>query len=144
MPRTRAQLTEKQERILVQCQLMGLTTHDMVQISNRLVALEKERQFKEKVAEVIVDKTWEKKGDGHYVIKHKTRSYECRLNKNNRNGYGFGSEAWKIKITMKSGSTKDLDKIALYPHENEKASLCPDNDKRLFRLLRAITVGQFS
>ena len=34
MTRVRSPLTEKQERILVQCQLMGLTTRDMTQISN--------------------------------------------------------------------------------------------------------------
>ena len=43
MPRGRAALTEKEERILVQAQLMGLSTASMVKIGNRLRALEQER-----------------------------------------------------------------------------------------------------
>ena len=44
MTRVRAKLTDKQERILVQAQLMGLTPRDMTQISNRVVALQKEAE----------------------------------------------------------------------------------------------------
>ena len=58
MPRGRKALTDKQERILVQCQLMGLTTADMVQISNRLRALDKEREFKSRVNEFASGFTW--------------------------------------------------------------------------------------
>jgi len=43
MPRGRAALTDKEERILVQAQLMGLSTQSMVKIGNRLRALEQER-----------------------------------------------------------------------------------------------------
>jgi hypothetical protein len=43
MPRSRAALTEKEERILIQAQLMGLSTSSMVKIGNRLKALEQER-----------------------------------------------------------------------------------------------------
>lgn len=43
MPRGRAALTEKEERILIQAQLMGLSTASMVKIGNRLRALEQER-----------------------------------------------------------------------------------------------------
>jgi hypothetical protein len=143
MPKTRAKLSEKQERILVQCQLMGLTTYDMVQISNRLIALDKERSFKERVAEVVVDKTWEKKDRGHYIIKYKNFSYECYLIGNNSQGFNYGVEAWKIKINRKRGKTKNLDRVAVHPYDNEKTSLCPDNDKRLFRLLNAISMGYF-
>ena len=55
MARERAKLSDKQERILVQCQLMGLTPSDMTQISNRLVALERERGFKADIAEAVAD-----------------------------------------------------------------------------------------
>ena len=68
MARERAKLTDKQERILVQCQLMGLTTRDMTQISNRLVALERERAFKADIAEAVADKTWTKVDKGWQIV----------------------------------------------------------------------------
>jgi hypothetical protein len=44
MARGRAALTDKEERILIQAQLMGLSTASMVKIGNRLKALEQERE----------------------------------------------------------------------------------------------------
>jgi hypothetical protein len=53
MPRGRAALTEKEERILVQAQLMGLSTASMVKIGNRLRALEQERNEIARINETI-------------------------------------------------------------------------------------------
>jgi hypothetical protein len=53
MPRGRAALTEKEERILVQAQLMGLSTASMVKIGNRLRALEQERDEIERINKTI-------------------------------------------------------------------------------------------
>lgn len=53
MPRGRAALTEKEERILVQAQLMGLSTASMIKIGNRLRALEQEREELLRIEETI-------------------------------------------------------------------------------------------
>jgi hypothetical protein len=56
---------------------MGLTPSDMTQISNRLVALERERGFKADIAEAVADKTWTKVDKGWYL----TPAGQEKLNK---------------------------------------------------------------
>ncbi len=58
MPRGRAALTDKEERILVQAQLMGLSTASMVKIGNRLKALEQEREEIARIDEACQGFTW--------------------------------------------------------------------------------------
>jgi hypothetical protein len=58
VPRERAKLTDKQERMLVQCQLMGLTTDDIRKISNRLTLLEKEKKQRESVSQALEGLSW--------------------------------------------------------------------------------------
>lgn len=60
MTRGRAKLTDKQEKILLQAQLMGLEASDMTRIANRLVALKKEREEIERVDDVTRGYRWEK------------------------------------------------------------------------------------
>lgn len=60
MSRGRAKLTDKQEKILLQAQLMGLEAHDMTRIANRLVALKKERDEISQVNNDIANYRWEK------------------------------------------------------------------------------------
>jgi hypothetical protein len=59
MPRGRAALTDKEERILVQAQLMGLSTASMVKIGNRLKALEQERDEIARINETCQGFSWE-------------------------------------------------------------------------------------
>jgi len=58
MARGRAALTEKEERILIQAQLMGLSTASMVKIGNRLRALEQERDEIARIDETCQGFTW--------------------------------------------------------------------------------------
>lgn len=60
MPRGRAKLTDKQEKILLQAQLMGLEAHDMTRIANRLVAIKKEQEEIRQVNLEIANYRWEK------------------------------------------------------------------------------------
>lgn len=59
MPRGRAALTDKEERILVQAQLMGLSTQSMVKIGNRLKALEQERDEIARINDVCQGFIWD-------------------------------------------------------------------------------------
>jgi hypothetical protein len=60
MSRARAKLSEKEERILIQAQLMGLDTASMVRIGNRLRALDKEREVRASLDQLVQGITWEK------------------------------------------------------------------------------------
>lgn len=146
MARTRAALTDKQEKILIQCQLMGMTTADMVKISNRLRALDAEREFRVKVDEAIQDKSWIKKSRNEYVITdQKGLEYKCVMSYKVRDRWNT-SEKWEVTVThpgtrMKERIFKDQ---SIYGSGDEAVRCCPDGDKRLYRLLKAISNGKFS
>ena len=146
MARTRAALTDKQEKILIQCQLMGMTTADMVKISNRLRALDAEREFRVKADEAAQGKSWIKKSRNEYVITdQKGLEYKCVMSYKVRDHWN-ASEKWEITVThpgtrMKERIFKDQ---TIYASGDEHARCCPDGDKKLYRLLKAISNGKFS
>jgi hypothetical protein len=146
MPRTRAKLTDKQERIIVQCQLMGLTTSDMIQISNRLRALEKEKEFKHKVDEIMQDISWEAKKKGeHYILKEsKGKTYEFSISKKRSS---WNSNSWDVVITNPGTRMKPriLTDLSMYYDENDEiASVCPNKDRYIFRLASAIKLKRLT
>jgi hypothetical protein len=140
MARTRAKLTDKQERIIVQCQLMGLTTADMVQISNRLRALEKERAFKAKVDDIMQGISFETKIKGKlYILKEdKGRTYEFKISNKRSN---WNSNSWDIIVTNPGTRMKarDFQNQSIYFDINDEvASLCPNKDRHIYRLANSI------
>jgi hypothetical protein len=150
MARERAKLTDKQERILVQCQLMGLTTRDMTQISNRLVALEKEREFKADIADSMSGCTWDKQADSGWTITDSTgRIYKCTRHKKSSRQQSYWDRSvysWDIVIS-KPGTRfkeKSLTDITFHVDPYVTARICPENSKELYGLLRSIKNGRIS
>lgn len=150
MPRGRKPLTDKQERILVQCQLMGLTTADMVQISNRLKALDIEREFKVRVDEAAHGFTWTSKNKREFVLTDVAgHVYEVKVVSDysrhswNQQTHDFAS----VKVT-KPGTRFKARTVASHPlrnpwDENEIVSACPDSNKFIYRMMRDIKNGRF-
>lgn len=145
MARSRAKLSEKQERILIQAQLMGLTAHDMQQIGNRLVALKKEAEAKAEIADTVAGFTWEE-------ITDETRKNEKGWRVNTPDGYCV--EAWKgkkgrstwdhydwgfdFRIT-KPGTrfqTRKINDKNLYIPYDWKKGLMPAQSKELYAIIR--------
>ncbi len=149
MARERAKLTDKQERILVQCQLMGLTPRDMTQISNRLVALEKEREFLADIAEATANKTWTKTDKGWTIVDSNGRIYECRKAKRNNRHQSYWDRAvwaWDINISGKDKrfKSKQLSDITVHIDFGITSRICPENSKDLYSLLKGIKSGRIS
>jgi hypothetical protein len=143
MARSRAKLSDKLERIMVQSQLMGLTTADMITIANRMKALDKEREFRKKVDEAVIGFSWEKKDRNHYIVTcPKGRVFDCTRHFNSRSSWGYYSEAWDVVITYKE-KRKQLARETLHESQSEAASMCPDKDKRLWRIINAIHNGRW-
>lgn len=146
MARERAKLTEKQERILVQCQLMGLTPQDMQQISNRLIALQKEREYKEEVAEAVNNLSWSSTKNGWQIVDQNGKTFECvKKLKSNRNYYDR-RYSWDVTID-KPGTrykTKTIRDVGFYMNPYIPAKLCPENSKDLLALLSGIQKGRIS
>ena len=150
MPRGRRPLSEKQERVLVQCQLMGLTTSDLVTISNRLKALDVEREFKSRVSEVTEGFTWNIKDKRNFTVTDRAGTvYECKCYAD------YSSKDWTMrgrdfaKITITRPGTRQKPKIIsdhriVNPwNDPEIVSVCPEGSKYLYRVMRDIKSGRF-
>jgi hypothetical protein len=150
MARERAKLTDKQERILVQCQLMGLTTRDMTQISNRLVALEKEREWRADIDNAASGCTWEKlKVHGWKITASDGKIYECTRHVKSKRSQSYWDRsvyAWNINVS-KPGTRfkgKILQDITFHIDPYVTARICPENSKELYGLLKAIKNGRMN
>jgi hypothetical protein len=150
MPRGRKPLTDKQERILVQCQLMGLTTADLVTISNRLKALDIERGFKALVAEVTHGFTWTCKNKREFTLSDSAGYvYEVKvLSDYSRNSWNQQCHDFANVTVSKPGTrfkNRSVSAHALKGHweDNEIVNVCPEGNKFLFRMMRDIKKGRF-
>ena len=137
MTRGRSPLTEKQERILVQCQLMGLTPKDMVQISNRLVALQREKEFIEDVAKVTNGLTY-KVDKVKHIYEITDPGGNIFICKKSQKGTWY-NELYDVKVLRTDGSIKTLKQQQVYSQNSyEVAKHCPEKNKRLYRLCKAV------
>ncbi len=149
MPRERAKLSDKQERILVQCQLMGLTPKDMQQISNRLIAMQKESEWRKEVSEVSAGVTWEKTAKGWKIIDSQGKIYECTKvvrSRSSRSWYSDCHFGWNIDMSKPGTRYKNrsLTDVIIYVDPYVTARICPENSKDLFGLLSSIHKGRIS
>jgi len=152
MPRSRAKLTDKQEKILLQCQLMGLTTRDMTQISNRLQALDREREFKSKVSDATAGFMWKEKTKTDFVVTDSDgKIYEVKTfseyTKPNNFYYGRAQYA---NITISKPGTRfkireiKAHKLSSHLEDEIIASVCPEGNKNLYRVMRDIKKGRIA
>jgi hypothetical protein len=121
----------------------------MTQISNRLVALEKEREFKADIAEAAADRTWTKTDLGWRIVDSVGRVYECKKVKRNTRHQSYWDRsilAWDITISGPNKRYKDksLSDITVYVDHGITARICPENSKELYALLKGIKNGRIS
>lgn len=141
MPRGRAQLSDKQERILVQAQLMGLTARDMQQIGNRLMALKREAEERQQVLTTIEGYSWNKDNDGRWTI-ITPEGYHCRFSKGARSKQFYWEATRDYHITVsKPGTafqTRSHKKNNVVIRSEWKAKFCPENSKELYSLIKFV------
>ena len=142
MPRGRLQLTDKQERILVQAQLMGLTPRDMQQISNRLIAIKKEAEDKLEIQNTIEGYSWVKNEKGSWTVTTPD-GYVCKCGKATKSNkmYWETSKDYPITITKPGTAfkTRVLQKKNLSFNSDWRAKLCPENSKELYGMIRYLS-----
>ena len=137
MARGRAKLTEKQERILVQAQLMGLTPRDMQQISNRLIALQREADEIKKIGENVQGFTWSKTDNGTWNVTT-PEGYLCEFSKGSsgKRSYWERTKDYTIKVTKPGTAFKVRQfKKGIGIRDEWIAKLCPENSKELYALV---------
>jgi len=138
MPRTRAKLSDKQERILVQAQLMGLTARDMQQIGNRLIALQKEAEEIKKIGETTQGYSWTKTDKGTWNVQTPD-GYLCEFSKGKRDGrrsYWERRLSYQVKVSKPGTAFKTRSFSKDIAVRNEWiARLCPSNSKELYAMI---------
>jgi len=143
MARERAKLSEKEERILIQSQLMGLTTANMIRIGNRLRAIDIEREQKELINRLMEGRSYSKQTNGWKIVDQDGVNYEFnKIKLKRKTNYYESAWAWEVTIT-KPGTRfvpKKLEKVSRYNgnYDDPPQRLCPDNSKELFGVLKVL------
>ena len=142
MARERSKLTDKQERILVQAQLMGLTPRDMQQISNRLIAIQKEAADKLEIQKVIEGYSWTKNDKDSWTITT-SDGYVCKFGKcgKGKGHYWETLKEYPITITKPGTAfkTRVLQKKQVSIRDDWRAKLCPENSKELYGMIKWVS-----
>ena len=148
MAKQRKKLSDKLEKIMVQATLMGLTTSDMITISNRMKALERERELKADIDAVVSHFTYVDREGGGWVITDKGtgkcyHTYNRHVNYNRR--------SWNQNATVEYDVTVEKPGTRFHPYTKKSyqlqyrdevpARLLPENSKDLYALMRGIKRG---
>jgi len=128
-----------------------MTTADLVTISNRLKALDAEREFKSRVAEIKHGFTWTIKKPRReftitdlagYVYYVKVRSDYSRSSWNQQCHY-FAEVTVTKPGTRFKGKTVSEHPLRESWNTVEIGSICPEGNKFLYRMMRDIKEGKF-
>ncbi len=139
MARSRAKLTEKQERILIQAQLMGLTPRDMQQISTRLIALQKEADEIKYIGEATQGYVWEQPSINGSLKVITPDGYLVEAVRGKKGKSHWNKYSWEYNITVtKPGTrfkTRHYKDKTLSCDYDWKKRLMPAQSKELYSLI---------
>lgn len=150
MARERVKLTDKEEKILIQAQLMGLDTASMVKIGNRLKALEKEREYKaenDRLASTFT--SWKKLDTDGWEIAHtdgRVFVFSNRHKEYRNNGWNHRAKIkFDIGVTKPGTRFEPRSKKAVWIDMNPEwwgpAKFMPEKSKELNGIMRMIKNG---
>jgi len=140
MARSRAALTDKEERILVQAQLMGLSTASMVKIGNRLRALEIEREEIATVDKAVQGFVWDEPGKDGRLKVVTSDGYVVEALRGKKGSSRWDHFSWGYNISVTKPGTRF--KTRHYKNKELKCSydwkkrLMPGKSKELYSLIR--------
>jgi hypothetical protein len=145
MPRGRAALTDKEERILVQAQLMGLSTASMVKIGNRLKALEQERETIATINDTTQGYTWQDPVSLDKMKVTTPEGYTIEATKGKKGSSHWHRYTWKYDITVTKEGTRfkprEYKDQELHCDYDWKKRLMPGKSKELYSLIRWVKHG---
>ena len=140
MARGRAKLTEKQERILIQAQLMGLTPQDMQRISNRLIALQNEAEEIKRIGETTQGYIWEDKIDIENLKITTPDGYVVEARRGKKGNTHWNRYSWSYNIVVSKPGTRFKPRrykdVSLNCEYDWTKRLMPAQSKELYSLIR--------
>lgn len=138
MSRGRAALTDKEEKILIQSQLMGLTPSSMVKIGNRLKAIEKEREDKAHIDQTCQGYTWVKNQAGWTIIT--PENYHCEFTDEKKGKSTWYDRVFSYKVKVHKPGTRFKPRFfkekSIRISDDWKAKLCPAGSKTVYGMIR--------
>lgn len=138
MARGRAALTDKEEKILLQAQLMGLSTSSMIKIGNRLRALEKERDDKAMIDQACQGYTWVETKDGWIIVT--PENYNCEFTDQKRGKSTWYERVYTYNIKVYKPGTRFKPKTfkakSIRISDDWRAKLCPAGNKHVYGMVR--------
>lgn len=139
MARERTPLTEKEERILVQAQLMGLSTASMVKIGNRLRALEKEREAVAELNDAVHGFSWEGVQTANNLSVVTPKGYTVTATRSTGGKSYWRHYNWYYEVVISKPGTRfkerRIDGVELRVDYNWKKKHMPANSKELYALI---------
>lgn len=140
MPRERTKLTEKEERILIQAQLMGLSTASMVKIGNRLKALEKEREDIENINKTCQGFSWEEPIEKDRLKVTTPDGYAVEAIRGRKSNTRWDHYGWTYTINVSKPGTRFKTRVyadkELRCDYEWKKRLMPAQSKEIYSLIR--------
>jgi len=140
MARGRTALTDKEERILVQAQLMGMSTSSMIKIGNRLKALEKERDDIAKVNDTTQGFSWESTQSTEKLTVVTPKGYTVKAVRGKRGNSRWYHSSWEYDVTVSKPGTRFkerfIPKVELTIDHDWRKRIMPANSKELYSLIR--------
>jgi len=139
MARERAKLTDKEERILVQAQLMGLSTQSMVKIGNRLRALEKEREDIAAINQDCQGYSWQPIKDGWAITTPEKYIVEFTNQQRSKKSTWYETR-WDFNVKVHKPGTRFKTRYRKHKEvavrDDWKAKLCPAKSKLVYGMVR--------
>lgn len=140
MARGRSALTDKEEKILLQAQLMGLSTSSMVRIGNRLRALEKEREDINVIDNAIQGFQWTVPTSADKLTIISPEGYTIEAVRTRKKPSCWNSYSNEYNITVSKPGTRfkprEIKEKVLYCDYDWKKRLMPGKSKELYSLIR--------
>jgi len=138
MARERSKLTEKEERILIQAQLMGLSTGSMVKIGNRLKAIEKDREDQARIDEDCQGYSWTKIKDGWAITD--SNGYVSEFTNQQRRTGSWYNTVYSYSVKVHKPGTRfkprHFKKSEINISDLWRARMCPGSSKHVYAMIR--------
>lgn len=139
----RKPLTDKEQRVLVYAQLMGVEVASMSRIANRMRAQEQEQANVNCVATVVSDYEWTVINGVHptqvYEILNKSTGWQWHCRGTGRGSTSWFNDDWQFEVTWRApDGTVGRDAPSPSQPRDLRLRLLPERDRALYGLLRWI------
>lgn len=136
MPR-RVKLSDKEERILVQAQLMGVDASSLARIANQIKRDERNKKIESEIANVVAGYSWTEKSNKNKMTLTTPDGFVLEANLSPKHGAYYWSSTYDITVTKPKTRYKKriIQDVKFYPNEDWLVRMMPNRSKELLCLI---------